>query len=81
MPEREPFRVAEISKNWIAGASPTSELLAQQFERCVNTNWTRGYYLVSWQLHRLLVRPEEMNETIIAVFKRRVDAPVEDADA
>jgi hypothetical protein len=69
----EPFIVAEVSKNWIDGreVTPGSGLLAQQFERVINTNEQRGYELVSFQLHRMMTRPDELNETIIAVFKQR----------
>jgi hypothetical protein len=66
------FIVAEISKNWIDGreATPGSGLLAQQFELCINTNRARGYRLSSFQVHRMMTGPVEMNETIIAVFCR-----------
>lgn len=69
-PTPEPFIVAEISKNWIDGRSvlPTP-LLAQQFEAIININAARGYELVTFQLHRLMTGPEELNETIIAVFR------------
>lgn len=65
------FIVAEVSKNWRDGreVSPGSGLLAQQFERVVNVNARRGYRLVAITLHRLMTRPDEMNETIIAVFE------------
>jgi hypothetical protein len=68
------FIVAEISKNWIAGYSPAPLLLSQQFETAINHNWARGYRLVSFELHRLIVGPDNMNETIIAVFEQ-VEAP------
>jgi len=71
----EPFIVAEISKNWIAGRSLSPLLLAQQFEIAINHNAARGYRLLSFELHRLLVAPDEMNETIIAVFERLPSAP------
>jgi hypothetical protein len=64
--------VAEISKNWIEGREvvPGSGLLCQQFERVIAVNWDRGYRLVSFTLHRMMVHRNEMNETIIAVFER-----------
>jgi len=63
--------VAEVSKNWINGreAAPGSGLIAQQFEHVCNFNYDRGYRLVSFTLNRLITRPNEMNETIIAVFE------------
>lgn len=70
MPDR--FIVAEVSKNWIAGAElhPEKGLIAAQFERVINVNAARGYRLVTFSLHRTMTRPDEMNETIIAVFER-----------
>jgi hypothetical protein len=64
------FIVAEISKNWINGTSPSPLLLAQQFEAAINHNFQRGYRLLSFELHRISPRPDEINETIIAVFER-----------
>ena len=67
------FIVAELSKNWRDGAEvrPGSGLLAQQFERAILVNWARGYRLLQFQLHRIMTGPDEMNETIVAVFERR----------
>ena len=69
-PER--FIVAEVSKNWRNGqeVTPGSGLIAQQFERVVNVNAGRGYRLLTFSLHRLATGPDELNETIIAVFER-----------
>jgi hypothetical protein len=66
------FIVAELSKNWIGGQelTPGSGLLAEQFERVIATNHARGYRLLTFQLHRLMTKPDELNETIIAVFER-----------
>lgn len=66
------FIVAEISKNWIGGqeATPGSGLLAQQFERVLAVNALRGYRLLEFHVHRQMVAPDELNETIIAVFER-----------
>jgi hypothetical protein len=63
--------VAEVSKNWIDGreAAPGTGLLAQQFERVIAVNFERGYFLHSFQLHRTITFPGELNETIIAVFE------------
>ena len=70
-PPAPQFIVAEVSKNWQAGqeAAPTG-LLCQQFEHVIAVNLQRGYRLHSFQLHRLMTTPEEMNETIVAVFER-----------
>jgi hypothetical protein len=66
------FLVAEISKNWVEGEpyTPETVLIAQQFEVVINRNVERGYKLHSFTLHRLLMSPSEMNETIIAVFEK-----------
>jgi len=74
-----PFIVAEVSKNWFNGveATPGTGLLAEQFERVINVNAARGYQLHSFQVHRLMVRPDELNETIIAVFEDRLEGPHE----
>jgi hypothetical protein len=66
----EPFIVAEISKNWIDGASPSPLLLAQSFELAIEYNRVRGYRLHSFQVHRMMTALNSMNETIIAVFER-----------
>jgi hypothetical protein len=68
------FIVAEVSKNWRSGeeTAPTGTL-SRQFEWLINHNWRRGYELHSYTLHQLLTSPESMNETIIAVFRRRRD--------
>jgi hypothetical protein len=65
------FIVAEVSKNWIAGAEldPERGLLSQQFERVINVNAERGYRLVTFSLHSLMTSPGNLNETIIAVFE------------
>lgn len=70
------FIVAEVSKNWRNGQEvrPGSGLLAEQFEKVIAVNTERGYELLDWRLHRMMVAAEEMNETIIAVFQRRVGA-------
>jgi hypothetical protein len=69
----DPFIVAEVSKNWRNGVevTPGSGLLAQQFERVMLVNAGRGYRLLQFQLHRTMTGPDELNETIIAVFERR----------
>jgi hypothetical protein len=68
---RERFIVAEVSKNWINGREVVSNgTLSQLFEGVVNKNADRGYRLLTFQLHRIMARPDEMNETIIAVFEK-----------
>ena len=67
------FIVAEISKNWRDGKSVTdTPILAQQFERVIEVNHERGYRLLTFQLHRLVTQPGELNETIIAVFEQQI---------
>jgi hypothetical protein len=63
--------VAEISKNWIDGreVAPGAGLLAEQFERVIAHNFERGYFLHSFQIARMITRPGELNETLIAVFE------------
>ena len=67
------FIVAEVSKNWINGshASADTRLLSELFESVIAVNEARGYTLHTFALHRLMVAPDEMNETIIAVFVRK----------
>lgn len=67
-----PFIVAEVSKTWINGqaANPITPPLCASFEHIIERNRQRGYRLHSFQLHRIMARPDEMNETIIAVFER-----------
>jgi len=66
----ERFIVAEVSKNWINGqeVKPNGPI-AKLFEAVININAKRGYRLLSFELHRMMPRPDEMNETIIAVFE------------
>ena len=71
MPASERFIVAEVSKNSIDGRQREPGLLAERFERVLEVNHQRGYRLLTFSLHRLMVRPDEMNETIVAVFERR----------
>jgi hypothetical protein len=61
------FIVAEVSKNW---PQEQPKLLAELFEEIINVNWDRGYKLVSWKLHRFTPEPNQLNETIIAVFEQ-----------
>lgn len=76
MPDAE-FIVAEVSKNWnrvettAPGVFQPSDFVRAKFEEIINVNWRRGYLLHSWHLHRLMTSPEVLNETIVAVFRRR----------
>lgn len=69
--ERPRVIVAEISKTWVNGEEVSTELgtLARRFEYVIEVNRSRGYYLVNFALHRMMTRPDELNETIIAVFE------------
>lgn len=65
----QPFIVAEISKNWDGTVAPTPRaLISQLFEAVLVENARRGYELHSFQLHRVMIAPDQLNETIIAVF-------------
>ena len=67
----ERFIVAEVSRNWkgnnLLVEGPT---LSELFEGVIERNLERGYWLNQFQLHRLMVSADEMNETIIAVFEK-----------
>lgn len=68
----EKFIVAEVSKNWKDGREVTpTGTVSSQFEKIINENHRRGYVLHSFTLHRLIHGQDVMNETIIAVFRRR----------
>ena len=69
--DERPFIVAEVSTNW-PKTWPVGpcDLIAGKFEDVIEHNRRRGYRLHSFQLHRLLVDAEQMNETIVAVFER-----------
>jgi hypothetical protein len=74
VPEQQRFIVAEISKNWVQGPNgeyPEQPPLRLQFQKIIANNLERGYLLHSFTLHRLLCAPNQMNETIIAVFERK----------
>ena len=73
----EPFIVGEVSCSYVNGL-PISDVapIARSFERLVNHNHQRGYRLVTFSLHRMMTRPDELNETIMAVFERCPAPPV-----
>lgn len=62
--------VGEASVNWALGNRPPN-LISDLFETMVNVNDSRGYDLCSWQLDRVVVNGETINETIVAVFELR----------
>ncbi len=61
------FIVAEITKNW-TNETPVSDLLSQQFEMVINTNYERGYKLIEWKASSAYYN-EVLTETIIAIFE------------
>jgi|GEM_PF-6073079 len=67
---RSEFIVAEVSKNWHREREPAGPLLCQHFEEVIEVNQQRGYLLYQFALNQVMVSPDEMNETIIAVFRR-----------
>lgn len=69
MPYGNRFIVAEISKTWVDGREIGPGLVCEHFERVINVNHERGYRLLTFSLHRVMTRPDELNETIIAVFE------------
>lgn len=69
------FIVAEVSKNWEPGEVPpaTAEgFICGMFEKLIDVNARRGYDLYQWNLHRLYTPAGHLNETIVAVFRKRV---------
>lgn len=71
--EQAQFIVAEITKHWMAEIpieNLLENLLSQQFEVVINTNFQRGYRLVDWKMNQIY-RGEIFTETIIAIFELR----------
>jgi len=66
------FIVAEISKNWTlenaGGEFTPDDFIRAKFEEVIEFNRRRGYLLYTFQFHRLMTSPTNLNETIIAVF-------------
>lgn len=70
--------VAEISKTWFLEDAGTRHLKTQDvrkplcvlFEEVIKTNDYRGYKLLNWQLNTTAL-PDQMTETIIAVFVKK----------
>jgi len=67
---RSEFIVAEVSKNWHREREPAGPVLCQWFEEVIAVNRQRGYVLHQFALSQVMVSPDEMTETIIAVFRR-----------
>lgn len=67
--------IAEVSQNWIDGVAQPLDgvpvFISQRFEHVIAVNAKRGYCLADWHLSRLVVSPNQINETIVAVFERR----------
>jgi len=68
--------VAEISKNWCRPKpgepmQPVTlgDTINTLFENVIEVNRQRGYKLHSFQIHRVMVDFDNLNETIIAVFE------------
>lgn len=65
------FTVDEVATVW---PKPwpvrPGELLTAKFEDLIEQHRQRGYRLHSWQLHRLVLPEDRLNETIVAVFQR-----------
>lgn len=71
------FIVAEISKNWPDPAAQTpKDYLCGQFEEVIEANRRRGYELHSWSFNRIILPGAVLNETVVAVFRRRALQPV-----
>jgi len=69
--ENPRFVVGELSKNWFGkNEAMATGLLSHQFEDMLNVYFTRGYRLVTFSLHRLMITHSDLNETLIAVFER-----------
>jgi len=78
LPESPLYIVAEISKNWMydGGVEPEpldgdASLVSKKFEEVLAVNHQRGYDLVSHSMTSTMTGSDLLNETIIAVFKRR----------
>ena len=64
------FIVAEISKNWLAGAIPDAWIISGLFEEVIDLNLNRGYTLFKFDISRVMISSNCLNETIIAVFEK-----------
>jgi len=72
-----PFIVAEISKTWRGRRGeeefkglPPSNLLCGRFEHVIEVNRLRDYELHRFAISQVMIAPEELCETIIAVFRQ-----------
>jgi len=74
------FIVGEVSKNWVRTGTvralewvPLKDgpVIAQWFEQMIAANDARGYALHSWHINRVMIGPDLMNETLVAVFQQK----------
>lgn len=68
MTEQHPrYIVSEISKNWRRDqdGEPISMLFADVLEH----NAAKGYVMVEFRFDRVVLSPDEINETLIVVFQ------------
>ena len=59
--------VAEVSRGWSAADGKVEPTIAQLFEKVIDVNLERGFYLESWTFQSAPM-PDQLIETIIAVF-------------
>lgn len=75
--------VAEVSTNWRADGTRDPVITSRRFETIINHNREKGYELESWKMQTTYSPAQPMtstrcgsvawmNETIIAVFVKRV---------
>lgn len=71
------FIVAEVSKNWHRDLPPADPetFLCNLFEEVIEENRKRGYLLHQFALTQVMIDPDAMTETIIAVFRRVETVP------
>lgn len=71
-----PFIVAEVSKVWSGrdkdhSTLRGSDLISGRFALVIQTNFDRGYDLHDWRLSSVATGPDEVTETIVAIFRAR----------
>ncbi len=70
-PDAPEYIVAEITTNWPKEwPVPRAEHVSAKFEMVIEHNLERGYRLHSFQLHQVMTAPQQMTETIVAVFQK-----------
>lgn len=72
MAKRDAYIVAEIRG---CELTPESGVLAEQFARVLAHYQGLGHRLLEFHVHRMMTGPDDLNETIIAVFERADPAP------